>query len=66
MNLWLLVAVGAVLVIYVIASFNRLVTLRYRVRDAWAQIDVGGDNGPEADATEQTDSSIDDDSFGPL
>ncbi len=40
MNLWLLVAVGAVLIIYVIASFNRLVTLRYRVRDAWAQIDV--------------------------
>jgi LemA protein len=40
MNLWLSIAVGAVLVIYVIASFNRLVTLRYRVRDAWAQIDV--------------------------
>jgi hypothetical protein len=32
----------------------------------WAQIDVGGDNGPESDATEQTDSSIDDDSFGAL
>ncbi len=40
MNLWLSVAVGTVLIIYVIASFNRLVTLRYRVRDAWAQIDV--------------------------
>jgi LemA protein len=40
MELWILVGVAALVAIYVIASFNRLVTLRYRVRDAWAQIDV--------------------------
>jgi LemA protein len=40
MNLWLPVAVGVLVLIYVISSFNRLVTLRYRVRDGWAQIDV--------------------------
>jgi LemA protein len=40
MELWIVVGVAALVAIYVIASFNRLVTLRYRVRDAWAQIDV--------------------------
>jgi LemA protein len=40
MRIWL-IAGGAVLAgIYVISSFNRLVTLRYRWRDAWSQIDV--------------------------
>jgi LemA protein len=40
MELWIVMGVAALVAIYVIASFNRLVTLRYRVRDAWAQIDV--------------------------
>jgi len=40
MELWIVAGVAALVAIYVIGSFNRLVTLRYRVRDAWAQIDV--------------------------
>ena len=40
MQVWIVVGIAAILVVYIIASFNRLVTLRYRVRDAWAQIDV--------------------------
>jgi LemA protein len=40
MGIGVAVGVGVLLAVYVIASFNRLVTLRYRVRDGWAQIDV--------------------------
>ena len=40
MEIWIVAGVAVLMTIYVIASFNRLVTLRYRVRDAWSQIDV--------------------------
>jgi LemA protein len=40
MGIWIVTGLAVLAVIYVISSFNRLVTLRYRVRDAWAQIDV--------------------------
>ena len=40
MRLWIFATVAVLAVLYVISSFNRLVTLRYRLRDAWAQIDV--------------------------
>jgi LemA protein len=40
MQMWLAIGIVVLLGIYVASSFNRLVTLRYRVRDAWSQIDV--------------------------
>jgi LemA protein len=40
MQLWLFAGIAVLLGIYVAASFNRLVALRYRMRDAWSQIDV--------------------------
>ncbi len=40
MEIWIAAGVAVFLSIYVVASFNRLVTLRYRMRDAWSQIDV--------------------------
>jgi LemA protein len=40
MQMWLVIGVVVLLGIYVASSFNRLVTLRYRMRDAWSQIDV--------------------------
>ena len=40
MQIWIVIGVAALIVVYVISAFNRLVTLRMRVRDAWAQIDV--------------------------
>ena len=40
MGMWIVIGVAVLAGIYVISSFNRLVTLRYRLRDAWAQIDV--------------------------
>ncbi len=40
MEMWLVIGIAVLLGIYVVASFNRLVTLRYRMRDAWSQIDV--------------------------
>jgi LemA protein len=42
MPVWaiVLIAVGAVLLLYGIATYNRLVSLKNRVREAWAQIDV--------------------------
>jgi LemA protein len=40
MQTWIVVGFAALVLLYVIAAFNRLVTLRYRVRDAWAQIEV--------------------------
>ena len=38
--LWILLAIVAVVVIFVIANYNSLVTLRQRVKNAWSQIDV--------------------------
>ncbi len=40
MILWILVAVLVVLVLWAIAVFNGLVTLRNRVKEAWSDIDV--------------------------
>jgi LemA protein len=40
MQMWLVIGSVVLLGIYVASSFNRLVTLRYRMRDAWSQIDV--------------------------
>ncbi len=38
--LWVLLAVIVVLAIFLIGGYNRLVTLRQRIRNAWSQIDV--------------------------
>ncbi len=38
--LWILLAIVAVVVIFVIANYNSLVTLKQRVKNAWSQIDV--------------------------
>src|SRR5678815_6071158 len=38
--LWIVVAALALVVIWAIMSYNRLVSLREQVRAAWAQIDV--------------------------
>ncbi len=40
MSIWIVLAVVAALVLYVIAIYNRLVVLRNRIENAWAQIDV--------------------------
>ena len=40
MWVWIVVAVLVVLVLFVILTYNRLVGLRNRVRNAWSQIDV--------------------------
>jgi LemA protein len=40
MGIWFVTGAAVLVAGYVISAFNRLVTLRYRVRDAWAQIDV--------------------------
>jgi LemA protein len=40
MQMWVVIGIAVLLGIYVVASFNRLVTLRFRMRDAWSQIDV--------------------------
>src|SRR3712207_4716785 len=40
MTLWIVLGVLVVLVLYVIVSYNRLVSLREQVRSGWAQIDV--------------------------
>lgn len=37
---WLIVIFVIILVLYVVLTYNRLVTLRNRVKNAWAQIDV--------------------------
>ncbi len=37
---WILLIVVVVLVLYVISTYNKLVVLRNRVKDQWAQIDV--------------------------
>lgn len=38
--LWILLAIIILLVIFIIASYNSLVTLKQRVKNAWSQIDV--------------------------
>ena len=40
MELWIILAVIVVLALFLIAMYNRLVTLRQRVREAWSDIDV--------------------------
>ena len=40
MELWIVLAVIAVLAILLVTTYNRLVTLRQRVREAWSDIDV--------------------------
>ncbi len=40
MGLWIVIGVVALLVIFVIAVYNRLVKFRNRIEAAWAQIDV--------------------------
>jgi len=37
---WIVVAVIAVVVIWLIATYNRLIALRNRIQNAWSQIDV--------------------------
>jgi len=38
--LWIVIGVVAVIALYVIFTFNRLISLRNRVDNAWSQIDV--------------------------
>ena len=40
MEIWIVLAVIAVIAFFLIAMYNRLVTLRQRVREAWSDIDV--------------------------
>jgi LemA protein len=40
MQMWLVIGIAVLLGVCVASSFNRLVALRYRMRDAWSQIDV--------------------------
>jgi LemA protein len=40
MWIWIVLAVAVLLVLWIISAFNRLVVLRTRVEEAWADIDV--------------------------
>jgi len=40
MGAWIFIGIIVALVLFVIAAYNRLVTLRNRIENAWAQIDV--------------------------
>lgn len=40
MALWIVLAVAAILIVYVIALYNRLVSFRVRVRQAWSDVNV--------------------------
>ncbi|MBI2123274.1 MAG: LemA family protein [Armatimonadetes bacterium] len=40
MSIWIVATIVAALVLYVIGIYNRLVVLRNRIENAWAQIDV--------------------------
>lgn len=40
MGKWIILALIVLLILFVIATYNKLVVLRNRVRDQWAQIDV--------------------------
>lgn len=37
---WIIIAIVIIIVLFVISTYNKLVVLRNRVRDQWAQIDV--------------------------
>lgn len=37
---WIILAIVVLIVLYIIAAYNKLVIFRNRVRDQWAQIDV--------------------------
>lgn len=38
--LWIVIAVVAILILWIIGAFNRLVSLRNRIENSWSQIDV--------------------------
>jgi len=38
--LWIILAIVAVIILFIISTYNSLVTLRQRVKNAWSQIDV--------------------------
>ncbi|MGH2499594.1 MAG: LemA family protein [Candidatus Limnocylindria bacterium] len=40
MELWIVLGIVAVVALFLIFTYNRLVTLRQRVKEAWADIDV--------------------------
>ena len=40
MEIWIVLGVIAVIAIFLVSMYNRLVTLRQRVREAWSDIDV--------------------------
>ena len=40
MGVWILIAIIGLLVLFIIATYNRLVVLRNRIENAWSQIDV--------------------------
>ena len=40
MALWIILIVVAVIVLYVISTYNGLVVLRNKVKDQWSQIEV--------------------------
>jgi len=40
LEIWIVLGVIAVIALFLIAMYNRLVTLRQRVKEAWADIDV--------------------------
>ncbi len=40
MWIWILLAIVVVLILFVVSTYNQLITLRNRVKDQWAQIDV--------------------------
>ncbi|HLQ05522.1 MAG TPA: LemA family protein [Verrucomicrobiae bacterium] len=40
MELWVVLAIVVVIALFLVSMYNRLVTLRQRVREAWSDIDV--------------------------
>ena len=40
MWIWIILAIVAVLIMFIISTYNNLVVLRNRVKDGWAQVDV--------------------------
>ena len=40
MELWIILAIIVVAGLFLVAMYNRLVTLRQRVKEAWSDIDV--------------------------
>ncbi|HEY6102023.1 MAG TPA: LemA family protein [bacterium] len=40
MGVWIIVGIIALLVLFAVATYNRLVVLRNRIENAWSQIDV--------------------------